>query len=376
LIKIRNEKQGEMSWTDFALKMRGYQTAVGVNVVSDLQLVREMLFNMDPGLCRFLRAHNVLKKSGLHESDMDALGFSRASTALTSLVDVDNSVPTPKRKLKKKAVQPVGDDEGEADDAGYEEEVDFLLFDKVARERWIVIMGQKEVISKQVASGLKGHQKTSTTSANRSLSTKPASTTSPSSTTASTNSSSNRTPKLTARERAFLVVMKGCFSCRKTGVDHQSLTCPDAGKGLPPAPIVIPETWNAGDAAPTTATTAPASTTNLAPLQMFDEIETDSGEFSPDSQDESVNIFFPPLLTQIRGARKTRKVEALADSGASTSVITDELVMELGLEKVKLAKPSVVTLALKGKCKDSLTHRSICCCDDLLLGVSKRIPKE
>ena len=75
LSKMRHRKQGDMPWIDHSRELRGYQTEVGKTVISDLQLVETMLFNMDPNLCHFLQSHNVLKNSGFHQSELDRSGF-------------------------------------------------------------------------------------------------------------------------------------------------------------------------------------------------------------------------------------------------------------------------------------------------------------
>jgi hypothetical protein len=73
LAHIRNNHQGSHSYIDWSMELQQAQAEIGAVALSDLNLVREMLFNMDPELRCELRQAVVLKGSGYHEEEMETV---------------------------------------------------------------------------------------------------------------------------------------------------------------------------------------------------------------------------------------------------------------------------------------------------------------
>jgi hypothetical protein len=169
---------------------------------------------------------------------------------------------------------------------------------------------------------------------------------------ATTTATPGRLGKLTDVERAYLDATRGCRKCRQPWVGHQTNECEN---GFATVNLAVPSFYTIGDVVthpnaprPTTAT-VPAVVAGLAVVSFDDDSDAHSSDYEDD--EECVDLSFPPLELRIRDATTggTRLVRALADSGAVTSVISDELVGALGLVKHKLKVPRVVKLAVKGE---------------------------
>jgi len=145
-----------------------------------------------------------------------------------------------------------------------------------------------------------------------------------------------RPGKLTDREKAYLDATEGCRKCRLPWQQHRSNECLN---GYATTNLVVPASYVEGSVVARPALATPNSFAVFS-LQD-DDSDAHSSDFEDDptaSDDECVNLSFPPLSMRIGyAAGGTVMVNALADSGANTSVITDELVLKLGLVKRKLS---------------------------------------
>jgi hypothetical protein len=137
-------------------------------------------------------------------------------------------------------------------------------------------------------------------------------------------------PKLTDAQKAYLDATDGCRKCRKPFIKHRSNECQD---GFATVDLVVPSGWKAGEVTttplPDTATT---TTTGLRALAISN-VEEDDGFWSSGSDDECVDLRLPPLPMRLHGPTMTLDVEALVDTGADASFISDKLVDKLGLQR-------------------------------------------
>jgi hypothetical protein len=73
-------------WLEWMTEMRSVQLEVGTGALSNVRLVEELLFNMDPELRRELRRDVILKGTGLTEypdSRPQKKGYSLGASAIT-----------------------------------------------------------------------------------------------------------------------------------------------------------------------------------------------------------------------------------------------------------------------------------------------------
>ncbi|KAK4702014.1 hypothetical protein P7C70_g4211, partial [Phenoliferia sp. Uapishka_3] len=325
LTAIRRDRQGSLEYTEWATRIKGRQAEVGLAIVPDTVLVAHMLFNMDPELRRFLRQHAVLLNSGLHEDYLDS--------AAAGLVQVGPTLIAPAAgEGETTVVEPVA------------VSVDYVNFDRVARDKWNLISASRAAVFAQVAAISKGTRGIAITPSPNTSPRKPTTGT-PAATTTPSGAVPGRLLKLTDRQRAYLYATSGCLKCRKTNQTHMSPDCPN---GFAVVDVVVPNGWV--DPLATGVPAAPVPL-NTAVLNFASDQDTDSDAHSSDfdSDEECVDLTFPPLELRIGdSATGSSLVTALTDSGCASSVITAELVKQLGLVRHNLKVPRVVKLAVKG----------------------------
>jgi hypothetical protein len=359
LLALRRDKQGALDWVDWSARMRGRQAEVGIAAVSDLELVREMLFNCDVELRKYLRLHPVLLESGLHARSLDLLGvqrIARPAPPRTAIRRTTGTTPPPAATARPLSASNDNVDETLRPRAiaspavPAPPKVDFLEFDRVAREKWALIVSGRTAVAAQVASLSRGRSSTAAAAAGSPQPKARTTSTAPSAIAAALLAPTGpgaRPGKLTDREKAYLDATEGCRKCRLPWQQHRSNECLN---GYATTNLVVPASYVEGSVVARPALATPNSFAVFS-LQD-DDSDAHSSDFEDDptaSDDECVNLSFPPLSMRIGyAAGGTVMVNALADSGANTSVITDELVLKLGLVKRKLRVPKVVKLAIKG----------------------------
>lgn len=127
---------------------------------------------------------------------------------------------------------------------------------------------------------------------------------------------------------------------------------------LPPGFIIeIPEGWKAGD--PVSKTSAKATTSSTAKvtvgaIQAGGEIELPES-LAEDSDTDLAAYALPLLRMRVGSSRSGTLANSLADSGSPVSLISDELVRELGLKEFRLSVP----VACKGAFQGGVPHHSI-----------------
>ena len=366
LAEVRANRQGTQSFATWATAMRTKQAEVGTTALPDLALVRELLFNMDAELRKLLRKSEVLRGTGLHEDELDALGLGRTPTpsiAITAAVTATTATePAPVV-----VVSP---------------SVNWLVFERVARDAWDIIAARREAVAAQVSAS---QRRTQPVVANTVTTSKAPTTASsaPRRTASSTAPHTANLLTLTEREHDYLRLNDGCFKCRRTGVFHGTKDCLT---GFATTNVVVPAGWTvsagiaaraarsaaaaatataAAPAAPVIATPKPKLEATLHALNLeeeeFDEDvewQSGSGTSGEDSSDECADLRFPTLPVTLVGSNQRLEANALADSGASSSFLTERLAEALGVRIHKLSKPREVTLAIKGRKTQQLLIKS------------------
>lgn len=254
MTEMRSDKQGGGDYVEFSTRMRARQLLVGLEVISNLDLVTEMLFNMDSELRRYLRVHKSLLASGLGQEQLRALGRARA----LQLPSDPANIPLPPT-------------------------VDFREFDQAARDQWILIAANRRTNAQQFNHLARAALPKSTPPTVPSFvkSTRP---TSSPSTTVAVNPSSSYTniPKLTDLQRAYFDATEGCRKCRKPFVGHRTKECPN---GFATVDFVVPSSFKPGD-----VVAQPSGTgVGVAALDLLnlDDEDADTDDFySTDSESE------------------------------------------------------------------------------------------
>ncbi|GAA5878148.1 hypothetical protein JCM1840_002257 [Sporobolomyces johnsonii] len=273
---------------------------------------------MDPELSIVLRQGTALKGSGLHQDELATLADTTSTTVYPSTIEYD-------------------------------------MFNNEARTEWAKIAARR----RSNAAQLKALGKKAATLSISSPSTRTSSSSSSRPNANSSNSSSGnltltaggRPPKLTELERDWLSANHGCFKCCKIQVDHKAATC---NQWAPANWVVrVAARWDRTKPVPTPATTGPATPTpglaGVCAVYVLDDDEIDLPESLADDSDDSDECTFPPLPIRIGSTRRNRSVIALADSGSSIVLISDKLVKELELVRVKLSRPKRCRVAIKGQ---------------------------
>lgn len=316
--KIRETKQGSTDFEDWIDDMRTLQLQLTTRVLSDRDFIEHLLYNMDPELCSFLRRGTSLQHSGFHEDDLSKLAFvTTKSTAVSSCID-------------------------------------FEEFSREARDEWSRISTRRRSNLEQIRSLAK---KTNSISISNKISTSTSSRSNSPATTSTTtvrtgSASTNRPAKLTDLEKDWLTAVRGCFKCREWNLSagHSKDSC------LFPRPghvVKVPTGWDKSKPVPSlsmSSTTSNTATVGIRALQEMEEEEEESFEFGTETEsDDTDGCAFPPLSVKVGLGRRSKHVFALADSGSSISVISNDLVKELGLVRRTLCKPKRFKVAIQGK---------------------------
>ncbi|GAA5981406.1 hypothetical protein JCM10908_004099 [Rhodotorula pacifica] len=322
--EIRASQQGQYDYEEWSDAMRAQHLALGEGVMSTKEFVEHLLFNMDAELSIILRRGSSLKGTGLLDEETAALAVS--TTAAPQI---------------------------------YASVVDYDRFNDEARLEWSKIAARRESnaqqiksLAKKAASGSSSRQLPSRNSERQPT---------PSQRAGSGRDDRPRPPPLTVCEKQYLREKKGCFKCRKTYARHESPECTVFAAA--DHVIKIPAGWvpaNASDTA--AAAAAPVKITGkINALRIADSEEDDSDDYhlpydSSDADTDNDGCAFPPLSVRVGSSQRNRVVQSLADSGSDYVLISDELVEDLGLTKVKLPVPKGVKLALEGE-KNATQHQ-------------------
>jgi len=389
-------RQGPRSYGDFSTEIRQRQVELGTNVVTDEQLLLCMLMNMDPELCEALRKHELLKGTEYHEEALDNAWLDTLSGADDSGQPSNNaeaaSSVVPALEAAVHALQTASTATADAPETASQatanartavtavvaairaardapttapaapRSIDLLEFDKVAREEWAKIEALRLSVDTRFAANVR-----------RTGAPAPSKSVHPSSSSAKVGASpavpaaarqqTGRLNKLSEIEKDYLAAHDGCFTCRQLNAGHRSDTCPS---GFPATmPFAVPANWVRVDRF---ARRNARNDIAAAPVAVIEEEECDVinafrepyDPFSSDDSDsECVPLRFPTLPVLLSGATRVETVRALADSGASSSFISDRMVEKLGLVTHKLLKPRLAKLAIRNSDSSSpytITH--------------------
>lgn len=152
-------------------------------------------------------------------------------------------------------------------------------------------------------------------------------------------------PKLDAIEKALLIEHKGCFRCRTPYADHQSAACTIRRDGTNYVPLTQAIALAAKPAAAANPPVASSSRLPVAAAFVPYDIDADDElDYDVDTDPEVRNYPFSMrhvLVTLgVTGPAISPftplSVEALPDPGCPSTVISDELVTQLGLRRYPL----------------------------------------
>ncbi|GAA5985154.1 hypothetical protein JCM11641_005468 [Rhodosporidiobolus odoratus] len=229
--------------------------------------------------------------------------------------------------------------------------IDYLAFDREARDEWSKIAARRRSNAAQFRSLSKKTTNLSLSSSTRNSPAlaRPSSAKASSSNSATTDNGTakngggrTRPNKLTELEKDWLSANQGCFRCRKANVDHRAEGCTD----WPATDYVVPVPpgWSKDNAAATSTTTPRVG---IAAVQGFDEEEIDLPESL--AQDPDSDAYALPPLSLLVGSRQSGLLtDALADSGSFVSLIADKLASRLGLVRRRMGSPKTYRLAIEG----------------------------
>ena len=340
LARVRSNHEGGRAYVDWSTEMRQAQLEMGVAALSDLDLIRKMLFNTDSELRRELQQADVLKGSGYHEEEMAIVSTGRIVKARTPVITVPLPAGT-EAPINPPVPAP---------------HINFLMFDRTASAKWDLISSRR---ADAVASALGAARKylaPKPTSAAALTATRAART--PSSTPSSVPSSSTprregRIPALTNLERQCLDANDGCFKCRRPKVFHKSRTCDNEWAQVP---FVVPAGWDKATNTVITPVVAGLRAINLEACakQNSGYLTEDEALTSDSEEEECVELHFPPLSIELVGTNRSIQTLALADTGASSPFLSGRIVDALGMEQRRWKVPRKAKLAIKGRDESEL----------------------
>ncbi|GAA5873889.1 hypothetical protein JCM1840_000216 [Sporobolomyces johnsonii] len=340
--EIRENRQKGRDYGEWAGSLRIAQQSITTAAMSDRDFVKNLLYNMDEELSRYLRQHSVLSGTGLHEDDLDAIGISASTIPSAAATTLPSHQTAPSL---------------------YASTIDYGKFDRAARDQWDVIAARRVDVAKQVSAAKKPSTNSSTPAARTPV---PTSSRSGNSAPAPATPATPGSAALTPLERAWLSATYGCTKCRLSWQDHRAAGC---AAPISRERVAVPATFKPGDVVPppagfrpsassfvpapqsTTATTG-AAAAGLRGLTL-DDSESNSDETAlewttGDEEDDECasELHLPPLSVAI-GITGCAG-QALADSGCSSAYISDRMVERLGLVRRRLKRARKATLAIKG----------------------------
>ncbi|SGY54822.1 BQ5605_C006g03914 [Microbotryum silenes-dioicae] len=131
---------------------------------------------------------------------------------------------------------------------------------------------------------------------------------------------------------------EGCFSCRRINTDHHASDCTANWQQAPD----VPEGW--AEFEKKKAKAAKNDTLHRIAEDSEDDISTDEeNEYAPQ--------FISTIPITLHNDTNSKTLQALADSGASSSFIADKVVEKLGLVVHCLPVPTLVKTAIKGQAR-------------------------
>lgn len=279
--------------------MRGLQLLLTERIMPTKELVKSLLYGMDPKLATVLRRGRSLAKTGFHDEDLSQLFLMQSSDTPAVLVNVD-----------------------------------YEAFNREARDECDLIATRHRSTKAQVKA-LAKKSTSATTPASASTPCRP-----PLLAASSSSETTSRLAKLTLLERKWLFATEGCFKCRKSWTSHRAPECEET---TATTKIDVPSGWKAGMEVPdeykkktTTSKPVEAKKATVGAVSVDREVQLPEG-FSEDSDSESEGYAFPLLRVVVDPNRSRCTAYALADSGSHVSLISVELVKSLGLKERKLA---------------------------------------
>ncbi|GAA5994101.1 hypothetical protein JCM11641_000412, partial [Rhodosporidiobolus odoratus] len=296
--RIRTAKQGDRDFEDWLEDMRAEHLSLTEKILPTRDFLESLLYGMDGELSSVLRQGSALRNSGLHRDDLERLAVSTTAIVYPPLID-------------------------------------YLAFDREARDEWSKIAARRRSNAAQLRSLSK---KTTNLSLSSSTRNSPALACPSSAKASSSNSATTdngtakngggrtRPNKLTESGKDWLSANQGCFRCRKANVDHRAEGCTD----WPATDYVVPVPpgWSKDNAAATSTTT---TRVGIAAVQGFDEEEIDLPELLAQDSDSDSDAYALPPLSLLVGSRQSGLLtDALADSGSFVSLIADKLASRLG----------------------------------------------
>lgn len=304
--RIRSSMQGERDCLEWSQSLRSDQLLLTDRIMSTNELVKCLLYNMDPELAGVLRRGTSLDGSGFHEDDQTSLFLSASSTT------------PPVRKS-----------------------VDCEKFDREARDEWERIARRRAATQAQVKALTKRTAATSISTSSSSSRRANASSTNPGS-----SETGSKLAKLTALEKDWLSANKGCFQCRKIIPGHDWKDCKERPSS--DHKIAIPAGWKSGDPVPGVTTTTSSSSSKAAvtvgAVRLDREIDLPES-LAEDSDTASDEYALPLLRLRIGNQVTGAAANALADTGSHVTVISDKFVREMGLKTFPLVNPVACQMA-------------------------------
>ena len=328
--RIRDSKQNGQDYEMWSQQLRSDHLLLTDRMMSTRDFVKNLLYGMDEELASILRRGTSLKGTGFHEDDQSAAYLTSATQTPTANA-----------------------------------EVDYEKFDREARDEWARIARRKESNAAQIKEATKrakatGTATTTSSATGRSSSAPPS---------ANTSEDRPRVNKLTSKEKDWLRANRGCFRCRKLRAGHEAAACTDWSKA--PQKVEIPQGWKVGDPVPeikeSSATTSTTTRVTVAAIQAEEEIDLPES-LAEGSDSDSDGYALPLLRLRLGSDRSGTVANALADSGSPVSLISDELVRELGLEAFRLKVP----VACRGAFKENAPVHSISSAIRIRLGLENR----
>ncbi|SGZ27952.1 BQ5605_C026g10227 [Microbotryum silenes-dioicae] len=197
----------------------------------------------------------------------------------------------------------------------------YEAFERLASSEWNVIMAVRPAATPRT--------QTSTTSPKTS-SGRPSVT--------SSATTRRRPMRLTGPMKDYLSEKEGCFSCRRINTDHCASDCT---ANWQQAPDVL-EGW-----AEFEKKKAKAAKNDI----LHHIAENSEDDISTDEENEYAPQFISTIPITLHNDTNSKMLQALADSGASSSFIADKVVEKLGLVVHCLPVPTLVKTAIKGQAR-------------------------